>query len=105
MPTPDPRDAEVSADAEVPGRGEHAELSRLVDAPLGAPVRVEAITLPRGTRRRLLELGVLPGAVVEVRRVAPLGDPLEIELGGLRLSLRRAEASGVHVRAVEEAAR
>ena len=47
--------------------------------------------------RRLLEMGVTPG--VEIRRLgaAPLGDPLEFELRGYRLSLRRAEAAHVEL--------
>lgn len=47
--------------------------------------------------RRLLEMGVTPG--VEVRRIgaAPLGDPLEFELRGYRLSLRKAEAAHVEL--------
>jgi ferrous iron transport protein A len=47
--------------------------------------------------RRLLEMGVTPG--VEIRRIgaAPLGDPLEFELRGYRLSLRRAEAQHVEI--------
>jgi ferrous iron transport protein A len=51
---------------------------------------------------RLLEMGLTPG--VEIRRVgaAPLGDPLEFELRGYRLSLRRCEASRVDVEAMEE---
>jgi ferrous iron transport protein A len=47
--------------------------------------------------RRLLEMGVTPG--VEIRRLgaAPLGDPLEFELRGYRLSLRRKEAQHVEI--------
>jgi ferrous iron transport protein A len=47
--------------------------------------------------RRLLEMGVTPG--VEIRRLgaAPLGDPLEFELRGYRLSLRKAEATQVEL--------
>jgi ferrous iron transport protein A len=44
---------------------------------------------------RLLDLGLVPGTPVEVIRRAPLGDPIEVELRGYRLCLRRAEAEGV----------
>jgi len=48
-------------------------------------------------RRRLLEMGVTSGSEVEVERVAPLGDPLEVKIRGYHLSLRREEAANVHV--------
>lgn len=46
-------------------------------------------------RRRLLALGLITGEVVTITRVAPLGDPLELEVKGYRLSLRKAEASQI----------
>jgi ferrous iron transport protein A len=46
---------------------------------------------------RLLEMGLTPGADVALIGVAPLGDPLELELRGYRLSLRRSEAARVTV--------
>jgi Fe2+ transport system protein FeoA len=48
-------------------------------------------------RRRLLALGLITGETVTVTRVAPLGDPLELEVKGYRLSLRRGEASQIFV--------
>jgi Fe2+ transport system protein FeoA len=47
--------------------------------------------------QRLLELGVLEGAEIEVVGFAPLGDPMEIRLGTARLTLRRRDASGIEV--------
>jgi Fe2+ transport system protein FeoA len=44
-------------------------------------------------RRRLLDMGVLPGDSVRIERCAPLGDPLELSVKGYHLSLRKAEAS------------
>jgi ferrous iron transport protein A len=44
---------------------------------------------------RLMEMGLVPGTALKVAGVAPLGDPIEIELRGYRLSLRRSEASRV----------
>jgi ferrous iron transport protein A len=46
---------------------------------------------------RLLEMGLTPGTEVAVLGVAPLGDPLELEVRGYRLSIRRAEAARVEV--------
>ena len=47
--------------------------------------------------QRLLAMGLLPGTEVAVIQVAPLGDPVEIEFGGLRLSLRKRDAAAVPV--------
>ena len=48
-------------------------------------------------RRRIADMGVVPGVVVEVERVAPLGDPVEVKLLGYHLSLRKEEARGISV--------
>jgi ferrous iron transport protein A len=47
--------------------------------------------------RRLMELGLVPGTEIVVIRRAPLGDPLEISVRGVHLSLRRTEARHIHV--------
>jgi ferrous iron transport protein A len=51
-------------------------------------------------RRKLLALGLMPGAVVEVRRLAPLGDPMQIQLRGASISLRKLEAATIYVESV-----
>jgi len=53
-------------------------------------------------RRRLMELGILPGTRVQVVGVAPLGDPLELLVRGSSLSIRRAEAVGIEVSGAAE---
>jgi len=50
-------------------------------------------------RRRILDMGVVSGAAIEVVRVAPLGDPLEFRVKGYNLSLRKSEAQNVQVEA------
>jgi Fe2+ transport system protein FeoA len=47
--------------------------------------------------RRLLDMGLVSGSDVEVERVAPLGDPIEIKIKGYHLSLRKEEASNIQV--------
>ncbi len=47
--------------------------------------------------QRLLAMGLLPGTEVAVLQVAPFGDPIEIEFGGLRLGLRKSDAAAVQV--------
>ncbi len=49
-------------------------------------------------RHRLMEMGLTRGTMIEVIRLAPLGDPIEISVRGYRLSLRRKEASAVMIR-------
>ena len=48
-------------------------------------------------RRRLLDMGVTPGATVYLRKKAPLGDPIEVTIRGYELSLRKVEASLIYV--------
>ncbi len=49
------------------------------------------------THRRILDMGVVPGTEIEVERVAPLGDPIEVKIRGYHLSLRKEEAGNVFV--------
>lgn len=67
---------------------------------VGESGRVTSVSGTDDISRRLLEMGVTPG--VEIRRLgaAPLGDPLEFELRGYRLSLRKAEAQHVEIDSV-----
>ena len=51
--------------------------------------------------QRMADMGLIPGSVVEVKRIAPLGDPLEVKVRGYRLSLRKTEAAGILVERVE----
>ena len=48
-------------------------------------------------RRRLLDMGLTPGTQVAIRKTAPLGDPLELELRGYSLTLRKEEAAYIQV--------
>lgn len=49
-------------------------------------------------RRRIIDMGITPGAVVIMRKAAPFGDPLEINVRGYELSLRRSEAKQITVK-------
>ncbi len=73
-------------------------VARLADLPPGASGVVTAFHGDHADTKRLRELGLVAGTRVRALRWAPLGDPLEIELRGYRLSLRRAEAELVEVR-------
>lgn len=48
-------------------------------------------------RRRIMDMGVTPGVLIKVIKVAPLGDPIEINLRGYELSLRKDEAAQIEV--------
>lgn len=48
-------------------------------------------------RRRLMDMGITPGVEIEVVKIAPLGDPVEVNLRGYELSLRKDEASQIKV--------
>lgn len=49
------------------------------------------------TRRRIMDMGLVPGAIVELERVGPLGDPIEVKVKDFCLSLRNSEARNIYV--------
>ena len=67
-------------------------MTTLADLRVGERAAVVEVEGVDETSLRLMEMGLTPGVEVELLGVAPLGDPLEFELRGYRLSLRRAEA-------------
>jgi Fe2+ transport system protein FeoA len=69
----------------------------LAETRIGQVVTVEHVAGEGSFRRRLMELGLVPGTRVEVVGIAPLGDPMELLVRGGSLSIRRAEAQGVAV--------
>jgi ferrous iron transport protein A len=68
----------------------------------GVAARVLAVTGSGPVARRLMEMGVVPGAPVRVVKAAPLGDPLEVQVRNYHLALRRSEARTVTVATGEE---
>jgi ferrous iron transport protein A len=79
-------------------------MTDLNSLPLNRWARVLRINCRGAVRRRLAEMGLSPGVLVCVERVAPLGDPLKLKLRGYRLSLRRAEARNIAVHPVTDEA-
>lgn len=71
----------------------------LADLNPGQRATLAAIGGDRAFRRRLMELGFVPGTAVVLQKVAPLGDPLEYSVRGCSVSIRRREASAVTVTA------
>jgi len=78
------------------------EKLRLSDAKEGRVYRIVKIEGTRMVRRRILDLGLLPGLKIKIVRRAPLKDPVEVVVKGNPISIRRAEASYVILEEVEE---
>jgi len=77
--------------------------ARLKHLAVGSEVKVKGITATgRGYRQKLLSMGLTPGVQVKIIRTAPLGDPIEIELRGYLLSLRKDEADALEIERVEQ---
>ena len=69
----------------------------LGDAAVGSTVVVTKITGDGAYKRRIMDMGITKGVEVYVRKVAPLGDPVEVTVRGYELSLRRADAEMIEV--------
>lgn len=69
----------------------------LADIPVGGRADVVRVNGDTELRRRLLDMGLVKGTPVTVLRNAPLQDPVEIEVKGTRLALRRTDAAEVEV--------
>jgi ferrous iron transport protein A len=72
----------------------------LKEAKVGQTVRVVKLTGTGPVKRRIMDMGITKGQVIEVVRVAPLGDPLEITVRGYELSVRKADAQMIEVEEV-----
>jgi len=69
----------------------------LKDIPPGKSARVMRLTSHGAILKRMLDMGISPGVVIEVKRMAPLGDPMEVTVMGYNLSLRKSEANSILV--------
>ncbi len=69
----------------------------LKDAKIGSTVRVRKLTGEGAVKRRIMDMGITKGIEVYIRKVAPLGDPVEVTVRGYELSLRKADAEMVEV--------
>lgn len=72
-------------------------MTTLAELAIGQRTRVIRVDGTDAVSLRLLEMGVTPGVEIEIIGTAPLGDPLELELRGYRLSVRRSEAGRIVV--------
>jgi len=72
----------------------------LRDICVGRTARVVAVEGTGALRHRLLDMGITPKTVIKVRKVAPLGDPIELTLRGYSLTLRKEDAARIIVEEV-----
>lgn len=67
-------------------------MSTLKDAGIGQTVTVKKLVGEGAVKRRIMDMGITKGTEIYVRKVAPLGDPIEVTVRGYELSLRKADA-------------
>ncbi len=72
-------------------------MKTLREVPIGATVKVVKIHGEGAVRRRIMDMGLTKGVDVTVRKVAPLGDPIQLNVRGYELSIRKADAEMVEV--------
>ena len=72
-------------------------MKTLKHTPIGSTVRVVKIHGEGAVRRRIMDMGITKGVEIYVRKVAPLGDPLELMVRGYELSLRKEDAERIEV--------
>lgn len=69
----------------------------LTALPVGREARVVAVNGTGRITNRLMEMGVIPGVAVQVVKMAPFGDPIEVRVRGYSLAMRRSEADAIEV--------
>ena len=72
-------------------------MATLKDAKIGQTVRVKKLTGEGAVKRRIMDMGITKGVEIFVRKVAPLGDPMEVTVRGYELSLRKADTEMIEV--------
>ena len=72
-------------------------MKTLKDAKIGETVRVAKLNGEGAVKRRIMDMGITKGVEIYVRKVAPLGDPIEITVRGYELSLRKADAEMIEL--------
>lgn len=72
-------------------------MSTLKDAKIGSTVKVSKIDGEGPVRRRIMDMGITKNVEIYIRKVAPLGDPIEIKVRGYELSIRKADAEMIYI--------
>ena len=69
----------------------------LKDVKVGETVKIRKITGEGAVKRRIMDMGLIKGVELKIRKVAPLGDPIELTVRGYELSIRKADAMMVEL--------
>ncbi len=72
-------------------------MATLREAKVGETVTVKKLNGEGAVKRRIMDMGLTKGTEITIRKVAPLGDPIEVTVRGYELSLRKADAEMVEV--------
>ncbi len=72
-------------------------MKTLRQVPVGGTVKVVKLHGEGAVKRRIMDMGITKGVEVYVRKVAPLGDPIEVNVRGYELSIRKADADMIEV--------
>ena len=72
-------------------------MATLKDAKIGQTVKVRKLTGEGAIKRRIMDMGITKRVEIKVRKVAPLGDPMELTVRGYQLTLRKADAEMIEV--------
>ena len=72
-------------------------MNKLRQAKVGDTVKVKKLHGEGAVKRRIMDMGITKGVEVKIRKVAPLGDPVEVTVRGYELSLRKADAEMIEV--------
>ena len=72
-------------------------MKTLKEAEIGSTVKIRKLHGEGAIKRRIMDMGLTKGTYVTVRKVAPLGDPIELNVRGYELSLRKADAELIEV--------
>lgn len=76
-------------------------MTTLADIPVGIKCKILKISSHGALNRRIRDMGIMPGAEIEVKNEAPLGDPISITINNFCLSLRKNEARTIYVEQVQ----
>ena len=72
-------------------------MKTLKEVPIGETAKVVKLHGEGAVKRRIMDMGITKGVEVHIRKVAPLGDPIEVNVRGYELSIRKADADMIEV--------
>ncbi len=75
-------------------------MKTLREAKIGDQVKVVRLHGEGAVKRRIMDMGITKGVEVQIRKVAPLGDPVEVTVRGYELSIRKADAEMIEIESI-----